>query len=145
MREPRWSRPVLEHFREPRNAGGLPADDRDVGNALVGSPRCGEVMRLQLRIDAASGVIREARFKTFGSGEAIASGSLTTEWVIGRTIDQALAIRNHEIAAALQLPAEKLHCTVLAEEAIRAAIDDFRTKNEEAAPIGAAFDEELER
>ncbi|MCA9519520.1 MAG: iron-sulfur cluster assembly scaffold protein [Myxococcales bacterium] len=142
MEDERWSKTLLAHFREPRNVGSWPEGARDVGTALVGSPRCGEVMRLQLHIDPHSGVIREARFRTFGSGEAIASSSLTTEWVTGKTIEQALAISNREIAMALELPAEKLHCTVLAEEAIRAAIDDFRTKCESAHPQRTLADKE---
>src|SRR5512147_2309990 len=107
---------VTDHFENPRNVGTLDRDAPDVGTGLVGAPACGDVMRLQIRVNG-EGVIEEARFKTFGCGSAIASSSLVTEWVKGRTVEQALAIRNTEVAAALELPPVKLHCSVLAEDA----------------------------
>ena len=119
---------INEHYRNPRNVGTL-ADGPNIGTALVGSPRCGEVMRLQIQVDPGSGVIDDVRVKIFGSGEAIASGSLCSMWIKGKSIAEALAIRNVAIAEALALPADKFHCTVLAEEAIRLAVDDYYRKN----------------
>ncbi len=122
-----YSDKVLEHVENPRNVGSLDAADRDVGTGLVGAPACGDVMKLQIRVSAA-GIIEEARFKTFGCGSAIASSSLVTEWVKGRTVDQALAITDRDVAQELALPPVKIHCSVLAEEAIQAAVADWRKK-----------------
>ena len=125
-----YSAKVLDHFEHPRNVGSLPKDDPDVGTGLVGAPECGDVMKLQLRINPQTGVIDDVKFKTFGCGSAIASSSLITEWLKGRTIDQALAIKNSDIVDELELPPVKLHCSVLAEDGIRAAIADYQRKRE---------------
>jgi nitrogen fixation NifU-like protein len=123
-----YSDKVIDHYENPRNVGSLPKDDVNVGTGLVGAPECGDVMKLQVRINPETGVIDEARFKTFGCGSAIASSSLTTEWLKGKTLDEALAIRNTDIVAELSLPPVKIHCSVLAEDAIKAAINDYRRK-----------------
>ena len=122
-----YSEKVLDHYQNPRNVGAMDKNDEDVGTGLVGAPECGDVMKLQLRISD-DGIIEDAKFKTFGCGSAIASSSLATEWVKGKTIDEALEIRNTDIVKELALPPVKIHCSVLAEDAIRAAIDDFRSK-----------------
>jgi len=133
-----YSPKVIDHFQNPRNVGSLPKDDPDVGTGLVGAPECGDVMKLQIRINPETGVIDEAKFKTFGCGSAIASSSLVTEWLTGRTLDQALAISNSDIAEELQLPPVKIHCSVLAEDAIKAAIADYQRKRESKAGVAAA-------
>ena len=120
---------VLDHYEQPRNVGSMPKDDPDVGTGLVGAPACGDVMKLQIRVDAEN-VIREAKFKTFGCGSAIASSSLLTEWVKGMTLEQALGIKNTQIVDELSLPPIKIHCSVLAEDAIKAAIADLKRKRE---------------
>eukprot|EP01112_Ceratiomyxa_fruticulosa_P006003 TRINITY_DN167_c0_g1_i4.p1 TRINITY_DN167_c0_g1~~TRINITY_DN167_c0_g1_i4.p1 ORF type:complete len:176 (-),score=33.27 TRINITY_DN167_c0_g1_i4:160-687(-) len=120
---------VIDHYEKPRNVGSLPKDDANVGTGLVGAPACGDVMKLQIRVDD-HGRITEAVFKTFGCGSAIASSSLATEWVKGKTIDECLAIKNTDIAKHLALPPVKLHCSMLAEDAIKAAIYDFKVKQE---------------
>jgi len=125
-----YSPKVIDHFQNPRNVGSLPKDDPHVGTGLVGAPECGDVMKLQIRINPDTGIIDEAKFKTFGCGSAIASSSLVTEWLKGRTLDQALAITNGEIANELQLPPVKIHCSVLAEDAVKAAIADYQRKRE---------------
>ncbi|OFW04408.1 MAG: Fe-S cluster assembly scaffold IscU [Acidobacteria bacterium RIFCSPLOWO2_02_FULL_68_18] len=125
-----YSPKVIDHFQNPRNVGSLPKDDPHVGTGLVGAPECGDVMKLQIRVSPGTGVIDDARFKTFGCGSAIASSSLVTEWLKGRTLDQALAITNGDIAHELQLPPVKMHCSVLAEDAIKAAIADYQRKRE---------------
>ena len=125
-----YSDKVVDHFNNPRNVGSLDKDSQDVGTGIVGAPECGDVMRLQLRVK--DGVIEEARFKTFGCGSAIASSSLATEWVKGRTVDEALTIKNTQIVEELSLPPVKIHCSVLAEDAIKAAIKDYQTKNGQA-------------
>jgi len=125
-----YSEKVVDHFNHPRNVGSLPKDDLSVGTGLVGAPECGDVMKLQVRVNPATGVIDEAKFKTFGCGSAIASSSLATEWLKGKTVDQALAIKNTDIVAELALPPVKVHCSVLAEDAIKAAIADFKRKQE---------------
>ena len=125
-----YSAKVIDHFEHPRNVGSLPKDDPDVGTGLVGAPECGDVMKLQLRINPQTGVIDDVKFKTFGCGSAIASSSLVTEWLKGRTIDQALAIKNSDIVDELELPPVKLHCSVLAEDGIRAAIADYQRKRD---------------
>ena len=127
-----YSDKVIDHYENPRNVGTLDKDDASVGTGLVGAPACGDVMRLQLRINPETDVIEDAKFKTFGCGSAIASSSLATEWVKGRTVDQALKIKNVEIVNELSLPPVKIHCSVLAEDAIKAAIADYRKKQEAA-------------
>ncbi len=127
-----YSDKVLEHYNAPRNVGVLPKDDANVGTGLVGAPECGDVMKLQVKVDPATGVIDDAKFKTFGCGSAIASSSLATEWLKGKTLDQALEIKNSAIAQELSLPPVKIHCSVLAEDAIKAAIQDYKRKQAEA-------------
>ncbi len=122
-----YSEKVIEHFEHSKNVGTLDKNDPNVGTGLVGAPACGDVMRLQLKISD-EGVIQEAKFKTFGCGSAIASSSLVTEWVKGKSMDDAMKITNKEIAKELSLPPVKIHCSVLAEDAIKAAIEDFRAK-----------------
>ncbi|MDR0966617.1 MAG: Fe-S cluster assembly scaffold IscU [Myxococcales bacterium] len=122
-----YSEKLIEHTENPRNTGTLDKDDPNVGTGLVGAPACGDVMRLQLKISD-DGVIEDARFKTFGCGSAIASSSLVTEWVKGKSVDDALKISNKSIAQELSLPPVKIHCSVLAEDAIKAAVEDFRKK-----------------
>jgi nitrogen fixation protein NifU and related proteins len=124
-----YSDKVIEHYENPRNVGTLDKDDPNVGTGLVGAPACGDVMRLQLRITD-EGIIEDARFKTFGCGSAIASSSLVTEWVKGKTVDQAMTLSNKDVARELALPPVKIHCSVLAEDAIKAAIADFKKKRE---------------
>ncbi|HSM94125.1 MAG TPA: Fe-S cluster assembly scaffold IscU [Anaeromyxobacteraceae bacterium] len=126
-----YSEQLVDHYENPRNVGSLDKNDPDVGTGLVGAPACGDVMKLQIRVSA-DGVIEDARFKTFGCGSAIASSSLVTEWVKGKTVDQALQIKNTDVAQALALPPVKVHCSVLAEDAIRAAISDYQRKREPA-------------
>ena len=123
-----YSDKVIDHYENPRNVGTLDKNDDSVGTGLVGAPACGDVMRLQLKINEQTGVIEDAKFKTFGCGSAIASSSLVTEWVKGKKIDDATQITNKEIAKELSLPPVKIHCSVLAEDAIKAAIADFRAK-----------------
>ena len=123
-----YSEKVIDHYNNPRNVGSFSPSDKDVGTGLVGAPECGDVMKLQLKISD-SGVIEDAKFKTFGCGSAIASSSLATEWVKGKTIEEAFAIKNTEIVKELNLPPVKIHCSVLAEDAIKAAIEDYRKKN----------------
>jgi nitrogen fixation NifU-like protein len=122
-----YSDKVLDHYENPRNVGGFTADDASVGTGMVGAPACGDVMKLQIKVSA-DGVIEEAKFKTYGCGSAIASSSLVTEWVKGKTLDQALEIKNTDIAEELALPPVKIHCSILAEDAIKAAVDDYRKK-----------------
>ena len=123
-----YSNKVIDHYENPRNVGSLPKDDVNVGTGLVGAPECGDVMKLQVRINPETGVIDDAKFKTFGCGSAIASSSLATEWLKGKTVDQALAIKNTDIVNELSLPPVKIHCSVLAEDAIKAAIADYKKK-----------------
>jgi nitrogen fixation NifU-like protein len=127
-----YSNKVIDHYENPRNVGSLPKDDLSVGTGLVGAPECGDVMKLQVKVNPETGVIDDAKFKTFGCGSAIASSSLATEWLKGKTVDQALAIKNTEIVAELSLPPVKIHCSVLAEDAIKAAIADYKKKQSEA-------------
>ena len=131
-----YSDKVIDHYNNPRNVGALPKEDPNVGTGLVGAPECGDVMKLQIKVNEESGVIEDAKFKTFGCGSAIASSSLATEWVKGKTIDEALAIKNTEIVKELALPPVKIHCSVLAEDAIRAAIGDWKKKQEATKPVG---------
>ncbi|MFT3803270.1 MAG: Fe-S cluster assembly scaffold IscU [Burkholderiaceae bacterium] len=123
-----YSEKVLDHYENPRNVGSLDKADPSVGTGMVGAPACGDVMKLQIRVGE-SGVIEDAKFKTYGCGSAIASSSLVTEWVKGKTLDEAMAIRNTQIAEELALPPVKIHCSILAEDAIKAAIDDYRQKH----------------
>ena len=124
-----YSEKVVDHYNNPRNVGSFKKDEDEVGTGLVGAPECGDVMKLQIKIDESSGIIEDAKFKTFGCGSAIASSSLATEWVKGKTLDEALAIKNTEIVKELSLPPVKIHCSVLAEDAIKAAISDWKTKH----------------
>ncbi len=122
-----YSTKLLDHYNNPRNVGSLDKTDSDVGTGLVGAPACGDVMKLQIKVDE-NGIITDAKFKTFGCGSAIASSSLATEWIKGKTIEEATTIKNNQIAAYLSLPPVKIHCSVLAEDAIKAAIADYQTK-----------------
>ena len=133
-----YSNKVVDHYENPRNVGSLPKDDVNVGTGLVGAPECGDVMKLQVKVNPETGVIDDAKFKTFGCGSAIASSSLATEWLKGKTVDQALAIKNTEIVKELSLPPVKIHCSVLAEDAIRAAIQDWKKKQESGKPEAVA-------
>ena len=135
-----YSDKVVDHYNNPRNVGTLDKGAAEVGTGLVGAPECGDVMRLQIRVNPETNVIEDAKFKTFGCGSAIASSSLATEWVKGKTIDQALAISNTDIVKELALPPVKIHCSVLAEDAIRAAIGDWKKKNNvaETSAVAAA-------
>jgi nitrogen fixation protein NifU and related proteins len=125
-----YSNKVIDHYENPRNVGSLPKDDANVGTGLVGAPECGDVMKLQVKVNPQTGVIDDAKFKTFGCGSAIASSSLATEWLKGKTVEQALAIKNTQIVEELALPPVKIHCSVLAEDAIKAAIADYKAKQE---------------
>ena len=124
-----YSNKVIDHYENPRNVGSLDAAASDVGTALVGAPACGDVMKLQIKVGK-NGVIEDAKFKTFGCGSAIASSSLATEWIKGMTVDQAMSVRNTQIVEELSLPPVKIHCSVLAEDAIKGAIADYRKKQE---------------
>lgn len=127
-----YSEKVLDHYENPRNVGAMDKDDASVGTGMVGAPACGDVMRLQIKVNE-HGVIEDAKFKTYGCGSAIASSSLLTEWVKGKTLEEAGAIKNTEIAEELALPPVKIHCSVLAESAIKAAIEDYQSKNATSA------------
>ena len=134
-----YSERVIEHYENPRNVGGFDGADGSVGTGMVGAPACGDVMKLQIRVDPATGLIEDARFKTYGCGSAIASSSLVTEWVKGKTLEQAMSIRNTQIAEELALPPVKIHCSILAEDAIKAAVSDYKTRHGQApAAAGAA-------
>ena len=124
-----YSEKVLEHYENPRNVGSMNKDDAQVGTGMVGAPACGDVMKLQIKVNEA-GVIEDAKFKTYGCGSAIASSSLVTEWVKGKTLDEAMAIKNTQIAEELALPPVKIHCSILAEDAIKAAVSDLKSKRE---------------
>ena len=124
-----YSEKVVEHYENPRNVGSFAKDDPDVGTGMVGAPACGDVMKLQIKVQ--DGIITDARFKTYGCGSAIASSSLVTEWVKGKTLDQAAALKNSEIAEELALPPVKIHCSILASDAIAAAIKDYKEKHEQ--------------
>ncbi|MBI5850782.1 MAG: Fe-S cluster assembly scaffold IscU [Planctomycetes bacterium] len=131
-----YSNKVLDHYQHPRNVGSLDKDAADVGTGIVGAPECGDVMKLQIKVDE-SGRIVDAKFKTYGCGSAIASSSLATEWLKGTTVDEAMAIRNTQIVEELSLPPVKIHCSVLAEDAIKAAIADYQSKQERLREAGA--------
>ena len=130
-----YSNKVIDHYENPRNVGTLDKEDTSVGTGLVGAPACGDVMRLQLRINPETDVIEDAKFKTFGCGSAIASSSLVTEWVKGKTVDEAMSLKNTQIVEELNLPPVKIHCSVLAEDAIKSAIADFRKKQAERRSV----------
>ena len=123
-----YSDKVIDHYEKPRNVGSLDSADDNVGTGLVGAPECGDVMKLQIKVDDETGIIEDAKFKTFGCGSAIAASSLATEWVRGRTVNQAMELSNTEIVEELSLPPVKIHCSVLAEDAIKAAINDYKEK-----------------
>jgi nitrogen fixation NifU-like protein len=124
-----YSEKVVEHYENPRNVGSFAKGDEDVGTGMVGAPACGDVMKLQIKVNPATGVIEDARFKTYGCGSAIASSSLVTEWVKGKTLDEAASIKNSQIAEELALPPVKIHCSILAEDAIKAAVEDYKKKH----------------
>ena len=124
-----YSDKVIDHYENPRNVGSFDKGDDSVGTGMVGAPACGDVMKLQIKVNADTGVIEDARFKTYGCGSAIASSSLVTEWVKGKTLDEAAALKNSQIAEELALPPVKVHCSILAEDAIKAAVNDYRTKH----------------
>ena len=130
-----YSDKVLDHYNNPRNVGSMDKNDPAVGTGMVGAPECGDVMRLQLRVNPDTGIIEDAKFKTFGCGSAIASSSLATEWIKGKTVDEALELKNTKIVEELNLPPVKIHCSVLAEDAIKAALADYKEKS---ATVGAA-------
>ena len=125
-----YSDKVVDHYENPRNVGAFAKDEADVGTGMVGAPACGDVMKLQIKVNPVTGVIEDARFKTYGCGSAIASSSLVTEWVKGKTLDEAAALKNSMIAEELALPPVKVQCSILAEDAIKAAVDDYKKKNQ---------------
>ena len=127
-----YSDKVIDHYENPRNVGSFDKGDDTVGTGMVGAPACGDVMKLQIKVDPSTGRIEDARFKTYGCGSAIASSSLVTEWVKGKTLDEALTIRNTQIAQELALPPVKIHCSILAEDAIKAAVSDYKAKHDAA-------------
>jgi nitrogen fixation NifU-like protein len=132
-----YSDKVLDHYNHPRNVGSMDKNSPNVGTGMVGAPECGDVMKLQVQVDEATGIIADAKFKTFGCGSAIASSSLATEWLKGKTVDEALAIKNTDIVNELSLPPVKIHCSVLAEDAIKAAIGDYKKKQVERKTVEA--------
>jgi nitrogen fixation NifU-like protein len=124
-----YSAQVVDHYENPRNVGSFAKDDDDVGTGMVGAPACGDVMKLQIKVDNVTGIITDAKFKTYGCGSAIASSSLVTEWVKGKTLDEAAQLKNSEIAEELALPPVKIHCSILAEDAIKAAVEDYKKRH----------------
>jgi nitrogen fixation NifU-like protein len=124
-----YSAAVVDHYENPRNVGSFAKDDEDVGTGMVGAPACGDVMKLQIKVDKLTGLITDAKFKTYGCGSAIASSSLVTEWVKGKTLDEAAELRNSQIAEELALPPVKIHCSILAEDAIKAAVNDYKQRH----------------
>ena len=132
-----YSDKVVEHYENPRNVGSFEKGDEDVGTGMVGAPACGDVMKLQIKVNPATGLIEDARFKTYGCGSAIASSSLVTEWVKGKSLDEAMSIKNTQIAEELALPPVKIHCSILAEDAIKAAVDDYKAKHGSNADAAA--------
>ncbi len=136
-----YSNKVLDHYENPRNVGSFDAKDDSVATGMVGAPACGDVMKLQIKVNPATGVIEDATFKTYGCGSAIASSSLVTEWVKGKTLDQALAIKNTAIAEELALPPVKIHCSILAEDAIKAAVADYRNRHVAAGDAAAVVEQ----
>jgi nitrogen fixation NifU-like protein len=137
-----YSNKVIDHYENPRNVGSLPKEDPNVGTGLVGAPECGDVMKLQVKVNPETGVIDDAKFKTFGCGSAIASSSLATEWLKGKTVEQALAIKNTDIVNELSLPPVKIHCSVLAEDAIKAAINDYKKKQSATSGVSVGKHEQ---
>jgi nitrogen fixation NifU-like protein len=133
-----YSDKVIDHYENPRNVGSFEKGDETVGTGMVGAPACGDVMKLQIKVNPATGLIEDARFKTYGCGSAIASSSLVTEWVKGKTLDQAMSIKNTTIAEELALPPVKIHCSILAEDAIKAAVKDYQAKHGDTAVAAAA-------
>jgi nitrogen fixation NifU-like protein len=133
-----YSDKILDHYNNPRNVGSFSAADPTVGTGLVGAPECGDVMKLQIKVNPETGLIEDAKFKTFGCGSAIASSSLATEWLKGKTVEEAMAIRNTQIVEELALPPVKVHCSVLAEDAIKAAVKNYREKQAQPQTAGAA-------
>jgi nitrogen fixation NifU-like protein len=131
-----YSDKVIDHYENPRNVGGFDKADDSVGTGMVGAPACGDVMKLQIKVNPATGLIEDARFKTYGCGSAIASSSLVTEWVKGKSLDEAMAIRNTQIAEELALPPVKIHCSILAEDAIKAAVSDYKARHGAGMPGG---------
>jgi nitrogen fixation NifU-like protein len=125
-----YSQQVIDHYENPRNVGSFDKSDTDIGTGMVGAPACGDVMKLQIKVDNVTGIITDAKFKTYGCGSAIASSSLITEWVKGKTLDEAGSIKNSEIAEELALPPVKIHCSILAEDAIKAAVKDYKEKHD---------------
>ena len=125
-----YSNKVIDHYENPRNVGSFDKTNNDIGTGMVGAPACGDVMKLQIKVDNDTGIITDAKFKTYGCGSAIASSSLITEWVKGKTLDEAGSIKNSEIAEELALPPVKIHCSILAEDAIKAAVEDYRKKHD---------------
>lgn len=123
-----YSDKVIDHYENPRNVGSFPKDDLTIGTGMVGAPACGDVMKLQIKVDNVTGIITDAKFKTYGCGSAIASSSLITEWLKGKTLDEAVSIKNSEIAEELALPPVKIHCSILAEDAIKAAVEDYKQR-----------------
>jgi nitrogen fixation NifU-like protein len=132
-----YSEKVVDHYNNPRNVGSFPKETPYVGTGLVGAPECGDVMKLQIKVNPATGVIEDAKFKTFGCGSAIASSSLATEWLKGKTLEEAAKIKNTDIVNELKLPPVKIHCSVLAEDAIKAALADYKAKYGQGAPVAA--------
>jgi nitrogen fixation NifU-like protein len=132
-----YSSKVIDHYENPRNVGSFDKGDDTVGTGMVGAPACGDVMKLQIKVDPQTGLIEDARFKTYGCGSAIASSSLVTEWVKGKSLDEALTIRNTQIAEELALPPVKIHCSILAEDAIKAAVSDYKARHVAATPAGS--------
>ena len=124
-----YSEKVVDHYENPRNVGSFEKGDEDIGTGMVGAPACGDVMKLQIKVNPTTGLIEDAKFKTYGCGSAIASSSLVTEWVKGKSLDEALTIKNTAIAEELALPPVKIHCSILAEDAIKAAVDDYRARH----------------
>ncbi|WP_140635100.1 Fe-S cluster assembly scaffold IscU [Methylibium rhizosphaerae] len=133
-----YSNKVIDHYENPRNVGSFDKTEEGIGTGMVGAPACGDVMKLQIKVNPATGVIEDARFKTYGCGSAIASSSLVTEWVKGKTLDQAATIKNTQIAEELALPPVKIHCSILAEDAIKAAVSDYKARHGAAAEAATA-------
>jgi nitrogen fixation protein NifU and related proteins len=136
-----YSDKVIDHYENPRNVGAFDKGDDTIGTGMVGAPACGDVMKLQIKVNPATGLIEDARFKTYGCGSAIASSSLVTEWVKGKSLDEAMAIRNTQIAEELALPPVKIHCSILAEDAIKAAVSDYKARHGAQTPVGAVVAE----
>ena len=133
-----YSDKLIDHYENPRNVGSFDKGDETVGTGMVGAPACGDVMKLQIKVDPTTGLIQDARFKTYGCGSAIASSSLVTEWVKGKTLDQAMTIKNSQIAEELALPPVKIHCSILAEDAIKAAVSDYKARHGVAQELAKA-------